>query len=355
MASIFKTADGSWRAQVRRKGAAAVSQNFPSKTEAQKWARDQEHKLDRGITVPVGLRITFDELAQTYLDRMPELGKSKRLLIMRLQQAFKGVRIAELTKQRVCQFAEEKFADEVQPATVATYLTYYAVVLRYAGAMLDAEDATAVALAHYKNARLLLRHQRIVGGEDERDRRPSEEELDKMFSWWDREAAKSPVPMTDIVKLAICTCLRQGEIVKLMDTDFASKVRTLHIRDRKDPQKKIGNNTLMPLLAGPVRILGELIDPVEILERHKRAGRFFPWQPQTISQNFYLTTRKLKIDNLHFHDLRHDGISRLFEAGYQIPEVQLISGHKSWKHLQRYTQIRPHTLHRTNGETQVAS
>jgi integrase len=43
---------------------------------------------------------------------------------------------------------------------------------------------------------------------------------------------------------------------------------------------------------------------------------------------------------LHFHDLRHEGISRLFEAGWDIPHVALVSGHRSWSSLQRYAHIR---------------
>jgi len=44
------------------------------------------------------------------------------------------------------------------------------------------------------------------------------------------------------------------------------------------------------------------------------------------------------------HDLRHEGISRLFERGLNIPEVALISGHLSWNTLKRYTHIKPQTV-----------
>jgi integrase len=45
-------------------------------------------------------------------------------------------------------------------------------------------------------------------------------------------------------------------------------------------------------------------------------------------------------DRRHFHDLRHDGISRLFEMGWTIPHVASVSGHRSWQSLKRYTHIR---------------
>jgi integrase len=46
------------------------------------------------------------------------------------------------------------------------------------------------------------------------------------------------------------------------------------------------------------------------------------------------------IDDLHFHDLRHDGISRLFEMGKTIPQAASVSGHKSWQSLQRYAHLK---------------
>ena len=49
----------------------------------------------------------------------------------------------------------------------------------------------------------------------------------------------------------------------------------------------------------------------------------------------------LELDDITLHDLRHEGISRLFDAGLSIPEVSLISGHTSWESLKRYTHIQP--------------
>ena len=48
----------------------------------------------------------------------------------------------------------------------------------------------------------------------------------------------------------------------------------------------------------------------------------------------------LGVHDLHFHDLRHEGISRLFEMGCNIPQVACVSGHRSWQSLKRYTHIR---------------
>ena len=55
---------------------------------------------------------------------------------------------------------------------------------------------------------------------------------------------------------------------------------------------------------------------------------------------------ELGLGDLHLHDLRHEAISRLFAAGYRIEEVALVSGHRDWKMLARYTHVKAEDLHR---------
>ena len=50
--------------------------------------------------------------------------------------------------------------------------------------------------------------------------------------------------------------------------------------------------------------------------------------------------KRAAIDDLHFHDLRHEAISRFFEMGLSVPEVALISGHRDYRMLFRYTHLR---------------
>ena len=52
----------------------------------------------------------------------------------------------------------------------------------------------------------------------------------------------------------------------------------------------------------------------------------------------------LTLSDLHFHDLRHEAISRLFELGLNIPEVAVIPGHKDPRMLFRYTHVRAEEL-----------
>src|SRR5262249_58556135 len=95
---------------------------------------------------------------------------------------------------------------------------------------------------------------------------------------------------------------------------------------------------------------GRVIDPLQIMLRQpsawRREGRIFPHVARTISTAFTRATEAVGIEDLHFHDLRHDGASRLFEAGWPIERVALVTGHKDWNMLRRYTQLRAEDFHK---------
>ena len=54
--------------------------------------------------------------------------------------------------------------------------------------------------------------------------------------------------------------------------------------------------------------------------------------------------RRVGLENLHFHDLRHEATSRLFEKGLNPVEVATITGHKDTRMLMRYTHLRAEDL-----------
>jgi integrase len=146
------------------------------------------------------------------------------------------------------------------------------------------------------------------------------------------------------IKTILSTAMRQDEIARVEWRDFDAGGRMLLIRNRKDPRKKNGNDQRIPLLD----VSG--YDACKIIEEQGRfsnirEGRIFPYNGRSVGAAFRRQYRDLKIDDLHFHDLRHEGTSRLFEAGFSIEQVALVTGHKDWKMLRRYTHLKPETLH----------
>ena len=67
-----------------------------------------------------------------------------------------------------------------------------------------------------------------------------------------------------------------------------------------------------------------------------RNERIFPITPIALRLAWDRLTKRAKIDDLNFHDLRHEAISRLFELGLTVPEVASISGHRDLRMLFRY-------------------
>jgi integrase len=65
----------------------------------------------------------------------------------------------------------------------------------------------------------------------------------------------------------------------------------------------------------------------------------FPMTPGALEQAWRRLLTRVGIANLRFHDLRHEGVSRLFERGLNMIEVSSISGHKELRMLKRYTHL----------------
>jgi integrase len=169
----------------------------------------------------------------------------------------------------------------------------------------------------------------------QRNRRPTEEELKAIKKHFDAKK-RQKIPMSAIIDFAVATTMRASEITRIRWSDVDFKKKTVIIRDRKHPTKKKDNHQTVTLLA----------DAWAILTAQPRThDEVFPYSANTISTIFPRAVKACGIEDLHFHDLRHEGTSRLFEMGYDIPRVAIFTGHNDWKMLARYVQLRAEDLH----------
>src|ERR1700728_3952980 len=111
---------------------------------------------------------------------------------------------------------------------------------------------------------------------------------------------------------------------------------TIIERSRKDGSKAFTAQIVIKKDGTIVRREAE-IAIVKSMPRVK--PEIFPYSTDAISAAFTRACKILGIEDLRFHDLRHEGISRLFEMGRTIPQVAAVSGHRSWTSLKRYTHI----------------
>lgn len=337
MASIRKR-DGSWVADVRRTGHKSVSRSFPTKTLAAEWARKVEAGMDASTYRDTRSlhSITFGKLVDRYeaeIGGVRPFGKNKAAVIKSLRAALGAVPLSGLTADRLDDYISDRRAGGAGGVTVGIDLTYLAGILKTASAIWKIPvDQTAVS-----DARARLAHRGVSLKSKERTRRPTAGELQRIADHFNAKGSRQKVPVVEVINFAVETAMRLGEIIRLQWEDLNEADRTIIIRDRKHPTEKEGNDQEVPLLG----------KAFEIVQRQPKTDeRIFPVTEGTISTIFPRACAALQIEDLKFHDLRHEGVSRLFEQGYTIEQVALVSGHRDWKMLARYTQIKAKDLHR---------
>jgi integrase len=165
-----------------------------------------------------------------------------------------------------------------------------------------------------------LRKPRLPPG---RDRRLREGEFEQIRN----AAVDGNTPYVwPVIEFAIETAMRKSEILGLEWQYIHWDERIAHL-----PETKNGLSRDVPLTGRALHIL-----------RTQRADRLespFPYSVPALRHAWNAVILKAGVKGLHFHDLRHEAISRFFEVGLSVPEVAKISGHKDFRMLSRYTHM----------------
>lgn len=345
MATFTKLSSGSWRVQVRRKGR-YVAETFLRHDHAREWATEAEAQIDRGNS-PVGKRArnkkSFGDLIDLHVNDMKEVGKppgrTKSATLEMLRRELGAFKAADLDRERLIKFGRDRAKQGAGPMTVGMDIGAIKLIVTHAAAVHGVE----ISAEPVQMARVALNRLGLIGKSNERDRRPTEEELQRLFARFDGSLTQI-IPMSRIIKFAIATAMRQEEICRVTWSDLNARTKMLTIRDRKDPRAKKGNDMRIPLLAVSGYDALALIEEQRSI-RGNEDDLIFPYAHKSAGTAFTRVCKELEIMDLHFHDLRHEGTSRLFEAGFAIQQVALVTGHKDWKMLRRYTHLKPEALH----------
>lgn len=320
MATIRKLR-GRWQAQVRRRGMKPRCKSFDSRLEADKWARDLEAQVDRFGAAPdtkILESITLGQLLERY---QREISPTKRGAIQEIQRidvlrrhdlAYRT--LIGLSQQDIASFRDERL-QSVAPSTTVRELAILSHVLEVA--------IRDWSLPLAKNVVKLVRRPVI---RNERNRRLSGDEEQRLLDACD--GGQTPYFKTLLI-LAIETGMRRGEILGLKWSDISQNRRVITLALTKN-----GSGREVPL---SLRAFDALMD----WKAHTPADKstVFPMTPGALEQAWRRLLIRAGIKSLRFHDLRHEGVSRLFERGLNIIEVSSISGHKELRMLKRYTHL----------------
>jgi integrase len=304
------------------------SETFDRKQAANAWVVKREAELKS----PGGLDRKEDPTLAAVIDRY--IAESKTAVLGTKAQVLKSIKNSDLgeikcsgiTSQKMVAFAKD-LTRNVEPQTCGNYFSHLSNIFTVA------RPAWGYPLARpeFEDAVTVLKKLGLIRKGSERDRRPTLEELDKLMEHYGRIADHRPssIPMQKILIFAIFSTRRQEEITLLRWDDLEDD--RILVRDMKHPGDKKGNNVYCELTPEALRI---------IQSTPREDERIFPCSADAISAAFTRACKFLDIKDLHFHDLRHEGISRLFEMGRTIPQVATVSGHRSWTSLKRYAHLR---------------
>ena len=331
-----KRSDGTtgYTAQIRikRKGALvhSESQTFDRKGAAVAWLKKREAELaepgaleKRKVDDP-----TLGEVIQRYVDsRQREIGRTKAQVLRTVQ----GLGIATLPCSTITSQDWTVMAEglDALPQTRQNYLSHLAAVAAVAkplwGVPLDAEVL--------REATVALRRHGIIGKSAKRDRRPTVAEMDRIIAHFVDRQVRVPRanPMPQIVAFAMFSARRLEEILRIKWADLQEAEGRVLVRDMKNPGEKAGNDVWCDLPPEAMRIIRTM---------PKADARIFPFGSDAVGMAFTRAMPLLGIEDLHFHDLRHEGASRLIEMGWSIPRVAAVTGHRSWESLKRYSHHR---------------
>lgn len=331
MATFSQLSSGKWRAQVRRAGVYRAH-SFDTKREAQAWAAAIESQANsiaaRGYAPPPR-NATLADLIDRYIADTKPRGKTKVATLAMLRRELGHVRLASLSALVLRDFIDRRVDQGAGGVTIGADLSFLSGLIKWAryARRIDLPERLAL------EARASLVHRGLQTRGTERTREPTESELARLFDYWQRNP-RQKVPMPILCRFALATGMRQGEITRLEIEDLNRAARTIIIRDRKDPKHKIGNDQTVPLLPDAWAIVQGVL-------KERESGFLFPYRAESVSTAFTRACRALGIKNLHFHDLRHKAAADFFRLGLDIPRVSLLTGHKTWGMLRRYTNIKP--------------
>jgi integrase len=336
--SVRKKKDGtpSYTAQiVRKKGSATVwreAKTFAKKREAEAWIRFREGELDKpGALERVGAKTsTLADAIDRYNEEKKEIGRTKAQVLDTIKDfAIADMDCAKIRSDDIVSFAQELLAGGRKPQTVQNYVSHLGAIFRIA------RPAWGLQLDHsaMRDAQIVLRDLGTISKSAKRDRRPTLPELELLMQHFADRQERMPtaVPMCKIIAFAIFSTRRQEEITTIKWGNLDKSHGRILVVDMKHPGMKKGNDVWVELPPEALRI-------IESMPRSK--PEIFPYGTDAISTAFTRACALLDIKDLHFHDLRHEGVSRLFEMGRTIPLAASVSGHRSWNSLQRYSHLR---------------
>ena len=318
MATVVKRPSGKWQATVRSDGR-SFSRSFTKRADATKWARETELQAERGDwrkaptkTVEV---MTLGDVLRQYRDDVTSKKRcadNERYAINGfLRSTLASVRLNHLNTKQIILYRDQRLL-RAKPSTVVRELGWMQHAIDIACTDWDQRLPNGNPVKQVRRPRI----------DNRRERRLQAGEWERLLGAVNDE--RTPL-LKPLLKLALATGMRRGEMLSMEWRHVDLERCTVFL-----PQTKNGRARTVPLSPAAVRVLSEL--PHDDI-------RCIPLTGNAVRLAFERLRRRAGIEDLTFHDIRHEAISRFVESGLSLAQVQMISGHRDLRMLLRYTHL----------------
>lgn len=364
MATFRQRASGYWQAVVRRKGQETQSRSFEKKADAEKWARDVESRMDRGVFVDLkeAEAMTLASALTRYEQEVSTQKRSQDIERYRIA-AWKAHKLSckSLASLRGSDFAayrDSRLKAGCAASTIQKELALVSHLFTTARREWGMEGLqnplTAVRKPPVSNSRDRV----FLEGEEERLLRACKNQVRSAGKF--SSGAQSPF-LLPAVKFALATAMRQSEIAGLLWENVDLQRQIVHL-----PLTKNGQSRDVPLSSAAKKILEDLLVPQTGLSTPPR-GEVFQSTTNALKIGFIRAVKRARTQYLdecaesnefanprmlvdfHFHDLRHVATSRLAEKLPNVIELAAVTGHKDLRMLKRYYHPKAEDLARKLG------
>lgn len=372
---------GNVQAIIRRKGFKPVSGTFPNLTQAKRWASIQEGKVADGTFKDAAIysRMTVAALMQRY-EQLFTAGKQSarqertslkniyRLLGHRLIPVT-GTREGELSRADIRGYVKTRRDEGVLSETIRKELNPLSNCLNIAP---DAWDDIPDLINVVQKTKAILKATKELLPGNKRERRVWQEEINAILgpglrSFYAPRAFQWAYN-TGMRRSEICQALLFETWFDVVDVDgavvFSSRayLRSLdkQLEDPEDlrlvarPQR---NRKYFNAAERTLYLPSEITktdkeryvyltdEALEVLQQLPSStdGRLFVTMPDTLTNWLARRTASLGIEDLRWHDTRHEALSRFAEMKWGIVQISAISGHQDFETLQRY--LHPSNIH----------
>jgi len=326
MASIRKRTNR-WQARITRKGLPELCKTFTVREDALKWARSVEREIDtKSFLLPSKVdNSTLGDLIIRYENEIvPKLrGAVPELFrLAKINKELGRVKLLSLNPSHIADYRDKRLLS-VTPSTCLRELQSLSAMLNHAlrewrYSFENPVSSIRKPVANHSRTRRLEgdEENRLIRALECRGRRSNGQMLGGTRNHW----------IKPIVQLALVTAMRRGELISLEWKNVNLEKRVAYL-----PMIKNGLSRTVPLSNLACDILRAL--------PRSLTGKVFPISADALKSAFVRACNSAGIFDFHFHDLRHEAISRMARFLPNLIELAAVTGHQDLKMLRRYYHI----------------